>query len=469
MPGPKVSTSWRTLTMLIILPPGSITRDKIEDGSLHASPFSIFDDGRPNPGGWHGTPPNFNVAHPDVQAALARAVDTFIAEGCVHPSFKGVVLHLTRHSLTWFGDERAGYNDYAVEAFARAKGLTIPVDRKDPMRGKGYADWIRANAYEAWLDWRCGVGADLYCRLAAKLRTARPDLKLMVNTFLLPDWRHPDFGKENFIPEANRRAGLDVRLLADVPNLIVCQTEIPADYRWFGPMDPSNLKDNGRWRDFRATAEPAHRNLYFKRGDYGILEGAAVAQERDPPGVAFPWVNQHDRYWESAIGRITKDQPGKTLSCAWLKECPWRVTTINPSGRHALKHYAVPFRYHDVLGLSKGGFLIGTYGTEDVLVPFIQAFRALPAVVFDDVGGSSDSLVRVRQKEFGGKSYFYAINTSEKPARVTLKVPPGTEDLVTKARLAPDGAPQAVTLDLQAYELRAFMSFSGQTCERIAK
>jgi len=439
----------------IILPPGSITRDKIEDGSLLASPFSIFDDGRPNPGGWHGTPPNFNIAHPDVQQALEREVDTFIAEGSAHPSFKGVVLHLTRHSLTWFGDERAGYNDYAVEAFARAKGLTIPVDRKDPMRGKTYADWIRANAYEAWLDWRCGVVADIYRRLAAKLRAARSDLKLMVNTFLLPDWRHPDFGKENFIPEANRRAGLDVRMLADVPNLIVCQTEIPADYRWFGPMNPFNPKDNGRWREFRTTAEPAHRNLYFKRGDYALLDGAA-----------FPWVNQHDRYWESAIGRTTKGQPGKTLSCAWLKECPWRVTTINPSGRHALKHYAVPFRYHDVLGLSKGGFLIGTYGTEDVLVPFIQAFRALPAVVFDDVGGSSDSLVKVRQKEFGGKSYFYAINTSEKTASVTLKVPPGTEDLVTKARLAQDGSPQTVTLDLQAYELRSFAAPFGKPTVR---
>ena len=424
----------------IILPPGSITRDKIEDGSLHASPYSIFDDGRPNPGGWHGTPPNFNIAHPDVQAALERAVDAFIAEGRAHPSFKGVALHLTRHSLSWFGDERAGYNDYAVEAFARAKGLTIPVDRNDPMRGKAYADWIRAHAYDAWLDWRCGVVADLYRRLAAKLRAARPDLKLMVNTFLLPDWRHPDFGKENFIPEANRRAGLDVRLLADVPNLIVCQTEIPADYRWFGPMDPSNPKDNGRWREFRATAEPAHRNLYFKRGDYALLDGAA-----------FPWVNQHDRYWESAIGRITKDQPGKTLSCAWLKECPWRVTTINPSGRSALKHYAVPFRYHDVLGLSKGGFLIGTYGTEDVLVPFIQAFRALPAVVFDDVPCAGDPLVKVRRKEFDGKTYLYAIHTGDTAARVMLDVPQGTEDLVTGQRVT-----SPLTLDLQAYELRSF-------------
>ncbi len=432
----------------IILPRDSITRDKIEDGSLHTSPYSIFDDGRPNPGGWHGTPPNFNIAHPDVQAALERAVDAFIAEGRAHSSFKGVVLHLTRHSLSWFGDERAGYNDYAVEAFARAKGLTIPVDRNDPMRGKGYADWIRAHAYDAWLDWRCGVVADLYRRLAAKLRAARPDLKLMVNTFLLPDWRHPDFGKENFIPEANRRAGLDVRLLADVPNIIVCQTEIPADYRWFGPMDPSNPKDNGRWREFRTTAESAHRNLYFKKGDYTLLDGAA-----------FPWVNQHDRYWESAIGKITKGQPGKTLSCAWLKECPWRVTTINPSGRSALKHYAVPFRYHDVLGLSKGGFLIGTYGTEDALVPFIQAFRALPAVEFDDVPSEAgDSLVRVRQKEFDGKSYFYVVNTGVADAAVEVQFPPSTADLVTGKQVGGT----AVPLRLKPYELRSFVAPSGR-------
>ena len=167
--------------------------------------------------------------------------------------------------------------------------------------------------------------------------------------------------------------------------------------------------------------------------------------------MAFPWVNQHDRYWESAIGRITKDQPGKTLSCAWLKECPWRVTTINPSGRAALKHYAVPFRYHDVLGLSKGGFLIGTYGTEDVLVPFIQTFRALPAVVFDDVPCAGDPLVKVRRKDFDGKTYLYAINTGDTPARVTLELPSGAEDLVTRARMA-----QRETLSLQPYELRVF-------------
>ena len=117
----------------------------------------------------------------------------------------------------------------------------------------------------------------------------------------------------------------------------------------------------------------------------------------------------------------------------------------------------MPFRYHDVLGLSKGGFLIGTYGTEDVLVPFIQAFRALPAVVFDDVAAEvSSPLVKVRRKAFDGKEYFYAINTGDTPARVTLDLPPGTMDLVTQERLSPNDASGKGTFDLQAYELRAF-------------
>ncbi|MBP5543724.1 MAG: hypothetical protein ILM98_06585, partial [Kiritimatiellae bacterium] len=424
----------------ILLPPESITYAKIDNGSLHDSPYSIFDDGKPNPGGWHGTPPNFNVAHPAVQSALEKAVDTFIAEGRAHPSFKGVVLHLTRHSLAWFGDERAGYNDYCVAAFCRETGNVLPASLNcaDPMRGQAYAEWLRADParWEAWLDWRCRVVADLYRRLATKLRAARPDLKLMVNNFLLPDWKHPDFGSENFIPEAARRAGLDHRLLSNVPNLIVCQTEIPADYRFFGPKDPADPKDNGRFGLVRATAEPAQRELYSKCGDWTFLSGAS-----------YPWANQHDRYWESAVGNPARNGGAPTLSCDWLKECTWRVTTINPSGRSALRHYALPFRHHDVLGLSKGGFLIGTYGTEEVLLPFIRAFRALPAVPFADVSSQGD--VRVRGARFGGQDYTYAINIGETVAEVRLDLPSGSRDLVSG-----DAPPTA--LRLAPYELRAF-------------
>ena len=120
----------------------------------------------------------------------------------------------------------------------------------------------------------------------------------------------------------------------------------------------------------------------------------------------------------------------------------------------------LPLRYGDVLGMSKGGFLIGTYGMEDVLVPFVQAFRALPAVVFDDVGGTET--VKLRHKDFDGRSWFYVVNTDMKPATVTLAVPKGAHDLVTGERVGGFFSEETVTLRLKPYEMRSYTAPEGK-------
>jgi hypothetical protein len=127
---------------------------------------------------------------------------------------------------------------------------------------------------------------------------------------------------------------------------------------------------------------------------------------------------------------------------------------------HALRHFVLPLRYGDVLGMSKGGFLIGTYGMEDVLVPFVQAFRALPAVVFDDVGGTET--VKLRHKDFDGRSWFYIVNTDMKPARVKLSVPKRTHDLVTDERVGGVFSEETLTLQLKPYEMRSFSAPEGR-------
>ena len=128
---------------------------------------------------------------------------------------------------------------------------------------------------------------------------------------------------------------------------------------------------------------------------------------------------------------------------------------------NALRHFVEPLRHGDVLGVSKGGFLVGTYGMEDVLVPFVQAFRALPAVVFDDVGAATPDGVRLRQKTYEGASWFYVVNTEAKPVRVTLEVPKRSRDLVRDERVG--GLMGASTLDLvlQPYELRSYSAPEG--------
>ncbi len=123
---------------------------------------------------------------------------------------------------------------------------------------------------------------------------------------------------------------------------------------------------------------------------------------------------------------------------------------MNPSGRDALRAYALPMRYTDVLAHSKGGFLVGTYGTEDVLVPWMRAFRALPAVKMSDCGGNA--FVKIRTASFRGKTYFYVLNTDNGPRSITFDFPEGTVDLISNKNFH-----GATTLKLEAYELRSYM------------
>ena len=405
---------------------GLVTRETMSNGALHSSEIVIHDTGKPNWGKWHDTPPNFNFHHPKVQGNIERIIDTLLDQGKDYPAFKGICLHMTRHCMLWFGDEESGYNDYTVKAFAEACGVAVPFEKfaANPHRGKDYAAWLRANCWERWLQWRCDVVTAFYVRQAKKLAAARPGLKLWLNSFVPANVNHPDFGRPDFMNRANRACGLDgPSLTKGAANLILCQTLVPADYRWRHPAAYA-----------REGAREHQRVLDTLPGFYSLLKGAD-----------YPWVNQHDRYWESAIGRA-----GGSLSCDWMKECGWRVSTINPSGRHALRHFVLPLRYSDVLGLSKGGFLIGTYGMEDVLVPFVQAFRALPAVKMADVGG--DEFVKVRAADFDGRRYSYVVNTSGETRTVTFANPADAEDLVSGRRLA--SGRQTLTLD--PYELRSF-------------
>ncbi|MGN0846424.1 MAG: LamG-like jellyroll fold domain-containing protein [Kiritimatiellia bacterium] len=425
------------------VPDGLVTRASMSDGSLHDTVIAIHDTGRPNWGGWHDTPPNFNFHHPKVRRHIAGIIEALVEQGADHPSFKGVCMHLTRHCLLWFGDEESGYNDYTVEAFAKAKGLEIPADAKTgALRGRAYAKWLRATAWDEWLRWRCDIVTDFYVKEARKLAARRPDLKLWLNYMVPANARHPDFTRPDFMTLAWRGAGLDpVRITKEAPNVILGQTMVPADYRWAG---------EGHYAS--PAARDHQRVLDTLPGFYANLRGAA-----------YPLVHQHDRYWESPIGAGTKG----TLSCEWLRECAWRVSTINPSGVHALRHFVEPLRFGDVLGLSKGGFLIGTYGMEAELVPFIQAFRALPAVVMEDVAAVGD--VRVRACTFRGRTYFYVVNTAARAATVTVEMPAKTRDLVSGERFGDGlfgGDATSPTLKLGPYQMRSFSAPSGRPALR---
>lgn len=419
---------------------GTLNRKSMRDGSLHRTVVAIHDTGLPNPGRWHGSPPNFNIAHPETQAYVESVFDQLLEEGSTHSSFKGIVLHVTKHGLISFGCTESGYNDYAVEAFAADRGIVIPVDKADPLRGKRYAEWIRENAWDAWLDWRCALVAGFYRHLAEKLAKRRPDARLVINCFVSEVWDYRQRNVANYIPGLNRGAGIDTRLLADLANVVICQHSVPMAGR-FVTRDRENRRapvtaDESRWL--------AHES-YAQSDDF-----------KDLKGVKVPWVFNFDVYWETDIGCRYPRGSDMALSCDWMTEVKWRAGTINAAGRNSLRQFAVPLRYGDVLGFAKGGFLSGNYGMDAELISFMRSYRALPDVVFDDVlvGGE----VVVRQKDIGDKTYFYVINTDSESRDIQMRFPEKCLELSTGKSLNERFYGEKVRFCLKPYELRSFVA-----------
>ena len=404
-----------------------MTRQRMRDGSFHDSPISIFDTGLPNRSSCatHEAS-DYNVHHPLVQKAYLDDVELMVAYGRGHRSFKGVCIHLAKYSPGWYGGLESGYNDYSVDAFARATGIKVPGDRSDPLRGKAYADWIRANCLERWIDWRCDVLADFYAKVAERLRTARPDLKLWLNC-----WPHffsypgrPDIMEDGVASRMFREYGIDgAKLKARIPNLVLGTMDIPMWSRDEWPQVNGRLEAKLRARDMAGTAD------FYRE----TIKGG------------FPAVAHFDSYFESAVGLAAGVN---SLTCDWMQDHPWRVAALNPSGRNVLMHYAVPLKFTDVMLFSKGGFLFGNYGTEEVLAPWMQNFRALPAVPFKDVESPSPD-VTVREGFADGVHYVYAVNTSPGERRVKLCRLEGFHEMVSG---------QSATRDvvLAPYELRSY-------------
>lgn len=422
------------------VPDGLVTLASMTNGSLHSSPISITATGKPNWGGWHNTPPNFNIAHPEVQKRILGWVDALLAQGVRHPSFRGICLHLTRHCFLSWGVADGGYNDYAIEAFERFARMKVPVDRADPLRGMAYAVWLKANAWDEWCAYRKSVVNELCAEIAARVRKARPDLRLWINSFNMGLQTDSAYLKENATDLALRdmgvkgcdiEAAVDRRLGTAGEGLIVAQTFLPCKPRWA----------TRSYKDGDPIYEKMKR-IHLEKDTFSILDR-----------TSFPWIGQHDIYWESACDR--RNTEGRLLNGAWLSECSWRVVTINPSGRNQLEAFAAPLRHSDALGISKGGFLVGTYGMEDAIRPFVQAFKALPAVKFDTLVAGD---VTVRQRRFDGRSWFYAVNTTGERRQVRLEIPSVATDLVSGERLGKGSC----AIALEPWELKSYVMSEGK-------
>jgi hypothetical protein len=389
------------------MPQGLVTSESVRDSSLHPSFLSMPEKGYP------GTVNcMYNPVHPDTQRHLSNIVDYILKEGVKHKSFKGITLHIHSGFVGWFGSAKTGYNDYCIEAFEKRWNLKVPVDRNDPRRAEKYASWLKANAWDKWLKWRCEEVSNFWIAQAKKIKAARSDLRLWFNFQSCENISREHFMREDFARSMQIEGGIDPRMISgSCDNVIFSEAFAPADARHGIHQRLYDLAPNARKR---------MNEIWQNKNYYSALEGAK-----------WRWSHQHDRYWESNIGARNARGPhgSAPLTCEWMEEHPWRVSTLNPPGRDALRHFVLPLRFHDIDGMTKGGFLIGTYGMEEYIAPFAQAFRSLPAVEFDTK--VNDNGVIIREKVIDGIKWFYIANTTGEKRIINIEFLRGTKNIVT--------------------------------------
>jgi hypothetical protein len=392
--------------------------------------LNVRSDGKLWHGKYHGADPGYNPLDPRVQDGVADIVEEIVDWYGDDPGFIGVSLVLARVKIFAFGSAESGYNDSNLQGFQRDTGINIPgYTAGKPGRFSASYQWLKKNpgAWEAWVAWRCERLHEHYQRLADMITAKNPRLKLTLNLFTpRSDYdRMSDYLNDDPV-QAWREQGIDPALYAGDENIALSYTLVPADYRW------------------RLNREDTKPDVISNRTVYVAPESMEFMEYTPNPEAVI-----HDRYWEDAVGR-TDPMAGLPVP-----EYTWRVTTFNGAGRNALEPYVVALNNFDALRITKGGFLIGSLGWESEIGEFSRAYRALPAVRFDDVPGLEDP-VRVRAKMVDGKLYCYVLNRLPEPVDVDLDFSDveRVKDLSTGAQEAlPNGT---MVVSLKPFELRSF-------------
>lgn len=291
----------------------------------------------------------------------------------------------------WWGPAYAGsnvsYDDASIGRFEQATGVHVGVDDRTTARfGKRY-DWLRANAWEDWLDWRSRRMADMHDELAAALQKDRPDLDYLVTVGLTDPvhwasegvWGDDDRESGGEALGFFREYGYDPRRFTDTRHMslgrLAWAYSPVTGYRLGGALQWPYLRHPPLVQAFNRGAG-RHRIAFTRTGfDEGLIVPLALAET--PPIIA-----------------------GYKLAHFW------------PAHRHAPSHFNAMLQDSDI-----DTFFIGFNdctmgaGAEDILRRFTSTFTQLPRERFNVVdAGQLDPNVSVRTARVGGRTWLLLIN-----------------------------------------------------------
>lgn len=266
-----------------------------------------------------------------------------------------------------------------------------------------------------WTRWRAEKVTRFVSRMAERVQSVAPGLPLYL-----------EFGTMAAAPDVlYRKNGVDLAALAKIPNVRLCV---------------SHQVTGQHWKEFRRFAKktgPTSRDW----SDYFSPTSALPTAIRRLQG-AVPLCTLHNAYFETFRDSLGGDRFGSYFQSMDPK--PW--------GRNFLRELAWAVASGDALSIVIGDQPIGTLGNEDEAREFARAYRALPAVPFEDLrlGSAASGDVVARTADTKNGVYYYLVNLSAEDRTANLPER-------TLLDLSSDEAVAGKGLALRPYELRSFL------------
>lgn len=238
------------------------------------------------------------------------------------------------------GAEESGYSDWDLAQFRGETGLPVPET--------GAYDWLRANAWDAWLDFRCRRVRAFWLRCRDRVREAAPGRAFLVACDLPSETpgTNTDWPAGHSPRNLLRYHGYDPAMCADDEGLVVQRGMMVAAERYFCKWGPPLTHGNNPW---------AYRLFHLQP------EVARLYTTAEPPQAEL-----YHNYWEEAPH--PEPEFGPTM----------RTATASARGWHFLEGATFSLLEANVQSLVFMGWQRATIGHEHEVRTWATRFRSLP-------------------------------------------------------------------------------------------
>lgn len=371
---------------------------------------------------------SYNPLHPKVQEYMVAAIDEIAAMLADSPAFAGVSLRLPLSwqfsGITGLNHGDYGYGDFTMRLFESETGIKVPDGGGGEKRfAARFAFLDSPEMRPKWIAWRTKKMKDYYGRLLAAMRRYRPDAQL--NIMFWPSG-FPGVGRRiRTLAEQMEESGISPEAWKDVEGVSFCGMQFFQGRRYFTP---------------RCAAKQ-----YYRLFDKDILGMSASGPRAVCIYTDYYEVNTHLDWKKYGA------EDGMAFDCCV------------PGGDSEMEAWSVPLAEIDP-GIYANGGNGWMFGTPRLRSPWLREYLALPPGRFSPISGVKDGAVAFRAYAGAEGRFMYAVNVTDRPAKVRIKCDAGTRLLG-----AADDKPADGDFTLAPFALRSFkIEGSGAVCASAA-